>query len=142
MKALFVKVSIESQISDADTDAEYTKSSSEGKLRSFSDGSFTLSYKISSEGGEILCKMTVENGKISLTERGGVFCDMVFESGVAHSTLYSVGPYSFDMEILADSIDSSLSEDGGYINLSYSMTVGGVCRFSKMKIEVVTLYGN
>ena len=101
------------------------------------DSGFVLTYTESEEGQSVDTSVIVgEEGEIRLIRRGAIDSELLFSEGGEYSTLYSVGPYKFDMTVRTKKIRCSLTEEGGTISLVYEMTLGGSTRLSRMRIEV------
>lgn len=121
--------------------AESSESSEEKLLGSLwaVDEALTLSYKGSTEGGEVLSEIIICGGSVAVRRRGAISSELIFTEGVEHSSLYSVGQYSFDASVTAKRIRNSLTPEGGSLGLIYEMTVGGAKKRVNMRIEV-TVY--
>lgn len=100
------------------------------------NGDITLSYVEYQEDDRVITDVLVRDGEITLTRRGALVSDMIFREGERTSSLYSVGPYSFDMVLDTKRIRSSLTKDGGELALIYSMNVGGAEKAARMKLRV------
>ena len=74
--------------------------------------------------------------RVTVAHSGAVTTEMAFKIGELTKTLYAVGPYSFDMELMAKRIRCELGPEGGKLDLIYSMTIGGQKKNVRMKIEV------
>ena len=135
-----VKIEIESLIEELDEaglveSADKTRTVSEGKMES--DGSkILLTYTEESENEKINSKVSVKEGEVTVSRRGGAEYDFIFREGERTSALYSIPPYSFDAEIYTKRIRSTLGESGGEVSLIYEMTLGGAKKRTKMKILV------
>ena len=114
---------------------EKTDTNPEGFFK-ISDENFNLSYREESENGPIICDVTVCGGTVTVKRVGAVVSEMVFEEGKTHKSLYSVPPYSFDVEIYTKKIRNSLTRDGGRIDIYYTINIGGADKNVKMRIEV------
>ena len=101
----------------------------------YGEGTTTLKYLEKSEGGEVVCQLTLINsGRISLVRKGAVECRLDFEEGKTVKTLYSVPPYSFDMTVTAKKVSFEAGADGGDIRLVYFMNIGG--RDAKVNMKI------
>ena len=60
---------------------------------------------------------------------------MLFEEGLAHKSVYTVEPYSFDVEIATRKIRNNMTRDSGMLDIHYSMKIGGADKAVRMKIE-------
>ena len=114
-------------------DAERTEASYEGKLRQGA-GSVILSYKESTEGGDISCEITVTEGAVAVLRRGAIVSDMKFSEGKAEKSLYRIPPHAFDMEIFCKRAKVQIGNREGRVDLLYNMTVGGESRAARMRI--------
>jgi uncharacterized beta-barrel protein YwiB (DUF1934 family) len=99
------------------------------------DNGYTVRFTEVQEGGEAHTNLYVTDGGVRLVKTGAISSEMVFSEGKDFNTLYRVGPYSFDMVVRTKRIRNSLSEDGGELQLIYSMNVGGQEKNVRMKIS-------
>ncbi|MBR2972121.1 MAG: DUF1934 domain-containing protein [Clostridia bacterium] len=106
----------------------------DGRLTPEPDG-YTVRFTEVQEGGEAHTKLLITEGRVRLIKTGAISSEMVFSEGEDFNTLYRVGPYSFDMTVRTKRIRNSLSEDGGELQLIYSMNVGGQEKNVRMKIS-------
>jgi uncharacterized beta-barrel protein YwiB (DUF1934 family) len=117
-----------------DGEPEINIFTTEGTLRFF-DGDYIMTFKEECEGQSITSHITVNESFVRLIKNGAIESDMLFEEGKTFSTLYRVGPYSFNMDITTKKIRSTLSENGGELQLIYSMNIGGQEKNARMKIS-------
>ena len=110
------------------------------KLSRTEDGEiFNIMYSESDEdGARTVTDITVEGGKVLLSRHGGVDYTISFSEGEEYEGIYSVPPYSFDMKVFTKRVRSSLSREGGELQMIYSMEVGGAEKSCRMKISVKT----
>ncbi len=133
-----LKFYINSVIENIGDDEPSTESERFAVLGKFThkDGETTLSYRETSRSGDVLCTITAKrNGIVTVSRRGACVCDMVFEEGKTHKSLYSVPPFSFDMCITAERTRLDFSDDGGTLILIYRMNIGGQDKSVKFKIR-------
>jgi len=116
-------------------DPEITVITSSGSLAA-ADGIYILKYSEKGEDSVTDCVLTVRAEGVSLSRRGAVVCDILFEEGEVCRTLYSVPPYKFDMTVKTRRIRSSLTDKGGELQLIYSMNIGGQDKDVRMRIAV------
>lgn len=134
-----IKLDIESTIINLndsglpDGDPEISRTSRTGAMR-ISNDETVLSYKDSDENGSVSCSVTVRGGSVSVRREGAICSVMLFDTKEPYKTVYSVPPYKFDMEIVTERLDISLSELGGKIDIFYTIDVGGAKKNTKMKI--------
>ena len=95
-----------------------------------------IEYTEDKEGGRTSTEITVEDGTISVKKRGSVNSDMRFSEGLVHKSVYGVPPFSFDTTVKTRKIRSSLSRDGGRIDIYYDMNIGGADKRVKLRIEL------
>ena len=141
-KAKIIITSTVEELSDSGLaeSSEKTETKALGLL-SEQSGRLTLSYKESTEGGEVASEVIIEGDKITVRRTGAISSEFSFREGCEHKSLYSVGPYAFDAVILTKKIRGGLDLFGGSLSLFYDMTVGGAKKSVKMKIEVIVYDG-
>ncbi len=135
-----MKIEVTSEICDISergisSDPEITRESAEAFLH-LTDEGMLITYSVISEGDKTLTDIEIIDKKVTVKRRGGVVCDFVFEEGRAHSSLYSVGPYSFDAVITARKIRQDIGKEGGTLRLFYGMNIGGAEKSVIMKITL------
>ncbi len=141
MNAKKVKLNISSLIENLDSaglavgEPERDLINTSGEF-SFSPEMTVISYIESREGAEVECRIVSENGVITVSRRGAVVCDLRFEAGVTHKTLYKVPPFTFDMSCSLIKQSSDFTENGGMLTILYKMNVGGADKKVKMKISL------
>ena len=69
-----------------------------------------------------------------MTRSGDVQSELVFIEGATTASVYRVGPYAFDAEVVASRIRNAMTEDGGRIDIFYRMKIGGAEKSVRMKI--------
>ena len=99
-------------------------------------GALALSYVEYAEGEKTLTDISISDGAVRLTRRGALTSDMLFREGETTTSLYTVGPYSFDMELNTGRIRQGLTKEGGELSLIYTMNVGGAGKAARMKLRV------
>lgn len=136
-----VRIKIESKIENLDEaglpsgDIERTEDKLLGQMAEI-DGGFALSYKQESEGGEICSMVTVKDGFVRVARRGAIESCFDFATGVAHSSVYSMGGYKFDVKILPRRVDVKIDGVGALVDLLYNMNIGGADKAVRMKIWI------
>lgn len=138
-----VKIIISSAVEELDSSG-LAESSEKSENRALGildaeDGVLTLSYKENTDGGEVSSEVIVCGSEVVVRRSGALTSEFIFAEGREHSSLYSVGPYSFDATVTAKKIRNSLTAEGGALSLLYEMEVGGAKKRVKMKIEVAPL---
>lgn len=121
-----------------DGDAEITESSACGYLHVF-DGEYLITYVEEQDSQRITTEIRLSGDRVRVCRTGAIESDMEFCEGTSHSSVYSVGPYKFDIEINTRKIRSSIGECGGRLDLIYGMRIGGADKNARMKIELTTV---
>ncbi len=116
-----------------DGDADRTETSYKGKLR-MADGAVILTFKESTEGGDMRSEITVTGSEVRVSRRGAIASDMRFSEGKAEKSLYRIPPHAFDMEIFCKRAKIQIDGREGRVDLLYNMTIGGECRSARMRI--------
>ena len=119
----------------AEGDAERTEVSPDGFFK-ISDGEYVISYTETENGEKTVCEVTVKENTVKVSRRGAIKSDIIFEEGKEYSSLYSVGPYSFDCTVFTKKIRNNVTRDGGKLNILYKMTIGGQDKNVRMRIEI------
>ena len=88
-------------------------------------GGWELSYQESDLTGldGVLTTFRVEQGKITLTREGKLRSQMVFQEGVRHESLYQLDFGALMVNVCARQIEASITEDGGTVDLVYSIEI-------------------
>ena len=138
-----VKIEIDSLVEDLDdsglvSDSSRTSATAEGVMKADEKEIF-ISYSEIAENEKTDSEITLKNSSVSVKRKGALTCNFLFTETKTTSTLYSVGPYSFDAEIYTRKIRSSFDSSGGEITLIYDMTLGGAKKKTKMKIRVTEI---
>lgn len=134
------RISIETFIEELDgrgevEDSDRTEQSAECFIREESGG-IILSYSEKSEGGTVLCDITVFDGTVTVKRSGDIESEFRFSEGLLHTSLYKIPPYSFDAEVFTRKIRNNLTLDGGTLSLLYDLKVGERVSRMRMKIRV------
>lgn len=99
------------------------------------DGGYLITFTEEQDGGSATTNLYVYEGGVRLVKSGAITSEMRFSEGEVWSTLYCVGPYSFDMIVRTKKIRNSVTECGGDLQLIYTMNVGGQEKNVRMKIS-------
>ena len=118
---------------DPALEVEKTLECAEGFVH-FSDGATVISYMLNNDGAYINTDITILQGEIRVTRCGAVCSDFVFREGVPHKSLYSVGAYSFDIEVTSEKQRCLIDSECVRVYVYYKMTIGGAEKRVKMKI--------
>ena len=136
-------IKIESRIENLDEAGIATDSPerTEQELTGFlfiEEGGYRLTYAEESEGGDISSELQVKEGLVRVVRRGAIESSFEFVKGVPHSSVYSMGQYSFDVKILPRRVDAEITREGGKVDLLYNMSIGGADKAVRMKIWIQT----
>ena len=99
------------------------------------DGGYLITFTEEQDGGSATTNLYVYEGGVRLVKSGAITSEMRFSEGEEWSTLYCVGPYSFDMTVRTKKIRNNVTECGGELQLIYTMNVGGQEKNVRMKIS-------
>ena len=96
----------------------------EGTLENHDNG-WDIQYEESNLTGleGVTTLFRVEQDKISLTRRGKLHSHMVFQKGIPHDSLYQMEFGALMIRVCATNIAVQLDENGGVIDLVYSIEI-------------------
>ena len=138
-----VKIKIESVIQNldavglADGDPEKSVSEAVGYYH-YDEDKILITYCEEREGTRLTSEILVSDGSVRVRRSGAIVSDMEIKEGFTDRSVYSVPPYKFDMEVVGRRVRLELCEDGGTIDLRYSMKIGGAEKSAGMKIWIRT----
>lgn len=136
-KLILTVNSVIDNLSDAglpEADPEINIFTTDGTLSVLEEG-YLLGFTEVQEGGKVHTDLYISKECVRLVKSGDITSEMRFSEGEIFNTLYRVGPYSFDMTVRTKRIRNSLTENGGELQLIYSMNVGGQEKNVRMKIS-------
>lgn len=89
------------------------------------EGGWELSYEESDLTGlaGVTTVFRVEAGQITLRRSGKLNSQMIFREGVPHESLYQMEFGTLLMTVCAQKIECELHENGGYVDLVYSIQI-------------------
>ncbi len=93
-------------------------------------------YKTDNNGNKISTVIKLDGNKITIKRKGAVSSDMTYSIGAKRSFTYALPFGTVEMEIETGRIFSNLAENGGVIELVYTLTAQGEKYFNNMKITV------
>lgn len=119
-----VLLSIRGQQSYMDQEPEVIELVTEGTLAS-KNGTWLLQYEETELTGLLGVTTTflIRPDEITLKRAGKLKSQMVFKEGVRHDSLYQMEFGALMMTVCATHMHWELSEDGGMIDLSYSIEI-------------------
>ena len=96
----------------------------EGLLEKTGSG-WNLTYEESDLTGlrGVTTTFAVEPGKITLTRKGPLSSQMIFQEGVYHESLYQMEFGALMITVCASKIRYDISENGGFIDLTYAIDI-------------------
>ena len=91
----------------------------------FHHGGWDISYEESALTGleGVTTTFRVEPGKVTLTRKGKLNSQMVFQEGVSHDSLYQMPFGALMLTVKATSVFFDITPDGGVIDLSYHINI-------------------
>lgn len=102
----------------------------------YSDGKAYISYTEESDSEKTETDITVADGEATVERLGALRAKMLFAVGKKFSSLYSVGPYSFDMTVTARALRTTLGALGGRLDILYDMTVGEAEKSVRFSVRI------
>ena len=119
-----VVLSIRGRQSYGKQEPEVIELVTEGTME-FVNGGWDISYDESDLTGLAGVNTTfrVEPGKVTLTRRGALHSQMVFQEGVSHDSLYEMEFGALMITVKAIRVFFDLVPDGGMIDLVYQITI-------------------
>lgn len=107
-----------------DQDPEVIELVTEGLLQRSGDG-WIITYEESDLTGlaGVTTTFQVEPGKITLTRKGPLNSQMVFEPGVYHDSLYQMEFGALMMAVCAQKLSYNMGPEGGTVDLVYSIEI-------------------
>jgi len=137
--------SVNDIISDMfEDDSEKLDIFTEGML-TYSDGRISVSYNETELTGmegttTTITFMTDEPGIITMLRTGSVYTALTLEEGHRHICVYKAQGVPFELYTNAKRIRNSVTEDGGTLELIYTVeTSGADTQFNHLKVEITPL---
>ena len=123
MKQIVV-LSIRGRQAYGDQEPEVIELVTEGTME-FKQGGWDISYEESALTGleGVTTTFRVEPGKVTLTRKGALNSQMVFQEGVPHDSLYQLPFGALMLTVKATSVFYDIVPDGGVIDLSYHINI-------------------
>ena len=108
----------------ADQEPEVIELVTEGTME-YRGGGWDISYEETALTGleGVTTTFRVEPGKVTLTRRGALNSQMVFEEGVEHDSLYQMAFGTLMLTVKATFVYFDIVPDGGVIDLSYNINI-------------------
>ena len=94
-------------------------------IMEFRDGGWDISYEESELTGlaGVTTTFRVEPGKVTLTRKGALDSQMIFQENVVHESLYQMPFGALMLTVKATSLFYDIVPDGGVIDLSYDISI-------------------
>ena len=107
-----------------DQEPETVELVTEGILEDAEAG-WKLTYEESELTGlkGVITTFQVEPGKITLTRKGPLSSQMVFQQGVFHESLYQMEFGALMIIVCASKVEYDIGEEGGTIDLTYAIEI-------------------
>ena len=108
----------------ADQEPEVIELVTEGAME-FRNGGWDITYEESALTGleGVTTTFRVEPGKVTLTRKGALHSEMVFQEGVSHDSLYQMAFGTLMLTVKATFVYFDIVPDGGVIDLSYDINI-------------------
>lgn len=100
------------------------------------NGKQYITYKTENDGDVISSIIKIDGNEILIKRKGSVNSSMTYRTDRKHSFMYHLPYGSVEMEIETQRINSNLSENGGKIEIVYTLSVQGEKYFNDMIITV------
>ena len=119
-----VVLSIQGRQSYEDQEPEVIELTTDGTME-FTNGGWDISYEESALTGleGVTTTFRVEPDKVTLTRKGALNSQMVFQQGVPHDSLYQMPFGALLLTVNATSVFYDIVPDGGVIDLSYNIDI-------------------
>ena len=119
-----VILSIRGQQHYMDQEPEVIELVTEGVLEETADG-WKLTYEESDLTGlkGVTTTFQVEPGKVTLSRKGPLSSQMVFQEGSFHESLYQMDFGALMITVCANKVQYDITEDGGVIDLGYAIEI-------------------
>ena len=119
-----VTLSLRGQQSYADQEPDVIELVTEGTLEALDDG-WKLCYEESELTGlaGVSTTFQIQGKTVTLIRTGKLNSQMVFQEGVPHDSLYQMEFGALMLTVCATYVKTDLTEDGGTIDLKYSIEV-------------------
>ncbi len=107
-----------------DQEPEIIELTTDGTME-FNHGGWDISYEESELTGlaGVTTTFRVEPGKVTLTRKGALNSQMVFEEGQVHDSLYQMPFGALMLSVKATFVYFDIVPDGGTIDLSYHINI-------------------
>ena len=107
-----------------DQEPEIIELVTEGTME-FTDGGWDIAYEETALTGMegVTTIFRVEPDKVTLTRKGALNSQMVFQQGVPHDSLYQMPFGALLLTVNATSVFYDIVPDGGVIDLSYDINI-------------------
>ena len=119
-----VLLTIRGQQSYAEQEPEMVELVTEGMLESLENG-WKLTYEESNLTGlkGVTTSFLVEPAKITLSRKGPLSSQMVFQEGVLHESLYQMEFGALMITVCSNQVSYDINENGGTIDLIYAIEI-------------------
>ena len=94
-------------------------------IMEFREGGWDISYEESELTGlaGVTTTFRVEPGKVTLTRKGALDSQMIFQENVVHESLYQMPFGALMLSVKATQVFFDIVPDGGVIDLSYNISI-------------------
>ncbi len=109
-----------------------------GTLREKNGKQYIL-YALEDDGGEISSLIKLDGDEVLIKRGGAVKTSMEYKAGTKRSFVYATPYGGIDMELETHRVLSDVTENGGKVELVYTLTVQGEKYFNDTKITVTKI---
>ena len=119
-----VLLTIRGQQTYSEQEPELVELVTEGVLESVENG-WKLTYEESDLTGlnGVTTSFLVEPGKVTLSRKGPLSSQMVFQEGVVHESLYQMEFGALMITVCANRVRYHITDEGGTIDLTYAIEI-------------------
>lgn len=100
------------------------------------NGKQYIIYKTENEGDTVTTVIKIDGHEMVIKRSGSINSHMTYKAGAATKSVYKLAYGEFAMEIETHRLITSVDENGGKIELSYTLTLQGEKHFNDMKITI------
>ncbi len=98
---------------------------------------FYIIYKTENDGDSVSSLIKIDNDTVSIKRGGSINASIVYKSGEKRAFVYKTVYGGIEMETNTHRVYCDMDEDGGSVELVYTLVIQGEEYFNDMKITVV-----
>ncbi len=101
------------------------------------NGKNYILYRTENDGDDVSSMIKIEDDCVTIKRSGSINSTMMYKVGEKNSFLYEIPYGKLEMEIETHRLISDFNENGGSLELVYTLTVQGEKYFNNMKISAI-----